>query len=245
MNRFTQYEILLKPNGHLSGWLGHLLHGLLYARMKQVDPVASAKVHEQKNTPFSLCYQQSAGRVCLTLNVWDETLREIIPQAFSVGAMVEISQTSAWIEDVTIVREFDRGTHLENSPLASSPRQRFRLEFLTPTCFKSSGQIMLFPEGRRIIESLYRSMPGSALNNHKEQIRELSAVILPLAYQLQTKSFSGGNYRFNGFTGYCEYSVARSISRGNWQMLQLLLAVAPYSGVGYKTAMGMGAVKVV
>lgn len=60
----------------------------------------------------------------------------------------------------------------------------------------------------------------------------------PLCYALQTKDISFGSFVLTGFAGWCEYRADSAPET------QALLRVLPYTGVGYKTAQGMGAVQV-
>jgi len=61
VNSFTQYKIPLQPEGSLTGWLGHLLHGTLFARLEQERPATGTELHAQNRKPFSLWYQQREG----------------------------------------------------------------------------------------------------------------------------------------------------------------------------------------
>ena len=63
-------------------------------------------------------------------------------------------------------------------------------------------------------------------------------VLHPLCYALQTKDISFGSFVLTGFVGWCEYQVDGSPEA------QVLLRALPYMGAGYKTAQGMGAVRV-
>jgi CRISPR-associated endoribonuclease Cas6 len=90
---------------------------------------------------------------------------------------------------------------------------------------------LLFPEGRLVVESAARAsglpMPGLP-----------AECLQPLRHALKTTEVSFGPFVLTGFTGWCEYRAAPAPE------LQALLRAMPYTGLGYKTAQGMGAVQV-
>ena len=224
MRSFTQYEIVLQPEGTLTGWLGHLLHGALFARLEQVQPALGTALHTNNRKPFSLWYQQREGLLVWNLNIWDDVLAAIMPMLFASGTILRLSRTDARVLSFAPCQ----GRLLERPmpPLACC-----HLRFISPTCFRSSGQSLLFPESRLVLESVARAT-GLPCPAQPEQ------VLLPLQYSLQTKNIFFGSFKLTGFVGWCEYSV------NNSSEVQALLRSLPYTGVGYKTAQGMGAVRI-
>ena len=62
-------------------------------------------------------------------------------------------------------------------------------------------------------------------------------------YTLHTQRFNFGEYGQTGFVGNCEFRLHYDLPAPLRQHLQLLAAFALFSGVGLKTAMGMGQVR--
>ena len=221
---FRQYEIVLRPEGVLTGWLGRLLHGALFARLAQGRPDLGTVLHAQNRKPFSLWYRQREGLLFWHLSTWDDALAVAIPELFAAGTVLRLSQT-----DAQVLSFAPRGAlRLEQS---ASPLTCCRLRFITPTCFRSDGQPLLFPESRLLLESAARAT-GLPCPAQPEQ------ALRPLCYALQTRDISFGPFVLTGFTGWCEYRVENSPET------QALLRVLPYTGAGYKTAQGMGSVRV-
>jgi len=221
---FTQYEIVLRPEGTLTGWLGHLLHGVLFACLEQVHSALRTVLHEQNRKPFSQWYQLREGLLIWHFSTWDDALAAAIPDLFSEGTILRLSQTNARVLSIA-----PRGVLRPEQP--ASPLTRCRLQFVTPTCFRSAGQPLLFPESRLILESAARTTGLSCPIQPEQALR-------PLLYDLETRDISFGSFVLTGFAGWCEYRVENSPEA------QALLRVLPYTGVGYKTAQGMGAVRV-
>jgi len=222
LSAFTQFEILLRLEGTLTGWLGHLLHGMLFAQLAQVDPLLAGHLHAQKRKPFSLWYQEREGLILLHVSTWDEALGVALPGAFPPGNFARLSRTRAEILSCS---------QKEPPSERQAALEQFRLCFLSPACFRSSGRTLLFPEGRLIVESLSRAS-GLPMPDVPDQC------LRPLRYALKTEEVLFGPYVLTGFVGWCEYSAVAAPE------LQALLRVMPYTGIGYKTAQGMGAVQV-
>ena len=230
---FTQYQITLRPEGTLTGWLGHLLHGALFARIDATNPALGQALHDQTRKPFSLRYALREGAIDLTLNVWDNALRAAIPSAFLVGGWARLSQTNARILSVA----------LQPVSTPPAPRDAPRLRFLTPTCFRSNGRALLFPEGRLLCQSLCRDWAVAGGEPFAaDSVAALGAALYPTGHQLQTEKVSFGQFALCGFRGTCEYAIDPALPAELRAALWRLLSVLPYFGVGYKTAQGMGAV---
>ncbi|MDR3085296.1 MAG: CRISPR system precrRNA processing endoribonuclease RAMP protein Cas6 [Christensenellaceae bacterium] len=226
MQTYMQFEITLRPEGELFGWLGHLLHGALFAQLAKAGPPLATRIHAGEKKPFSLYFSYQGGLVTLHLNAWDDELCKAIPTAFSVGTRLLLSRTEAQVERFALRQELN---------WRADPAEfgQFRLHFISPTCFRPTRQTLLFPEGEYIIESLTRST-GLALNGEAGQFLQ------PLRYSLHTEAVNFKLYSITGFLGWAEYAIAANAPAE----LQAELRALPYTGLGYKTTQGLGAVRI-
>jgi CRISPR-associated endoribonuclease Cas6 len=89
---------------------------------------------------------------------------------------------------------------------------------------------------------------------HKEQIEQYiqDEGIVIEDYQLQSHRVSFVDHPQRGFTGSCkyhlrgpDYATTPEMPLTVRQQIRLLAGLAFYTGVGYKTAMGMGQVRLV
>lgn len=120
-----------------------------------------------------------------------------------------------------------------------------RLTFLTPTSFKQDGQYALFPSIRLIFQSLMlkfdESSPESSifspeLLQHYEQYAKISS------YRLRSTNFNLKGQRIHAFIGNVIIFI-----HGPMQMVNtawMLARFGEYSGIGIKTGIGMGAMRV-
>lgn len=136
----------------------------------------------------------------------------------------------------------------------SAAQKRYCFEFATPTAFsqgqKSWGkQLHLFPEPALVFESLARQWESFApatlrLANHGLTSRQIAAwceeQVIVLRYTLETRYLPSSKFGQSGFQGNIVYEVKGAPTAPEAQWLSSLARFALFSGVGYKTTMGMG-----
>ena len=123
--------------------------------------------------------------------------------------------------------------------------RKIKVRFLTPTSFKQNGEYVLFPSIRLIFQSLMMKFDVSndVMETYSEEVLghyEEHAKIFE--YRLRSTLFSLEKIRIPAFQG--EVSI---FIKGPQQMVNLahmLLHFGEYSGVGIKTGMGMGGIKI-
>lgn len=136
----------------------------------------------------------------------------------------------------------------------SAAQKRYQFEFATPTVFsqgqKSWGkQLHMFPEPAMVFESLARQWevfapPSLRLANHGLTPRAIAEWcqedIIVLRYMLETRYLPSSKFGQSGFQGNIIYEVKGAPTAPEALWLSSLARFALFSGVGYKTTMGMG-----
>ena len=119
------------------------------------------------------------------------------------------------------------------------------LVFESPTAFRSQGRTVLFPTSRLVFGSLLSRWNSYApLPLDTALLEPLEMGIDVDRYTLQTQMQDFGRYQLQvGFVGQCTFGVRKDVATEVvWGML-LLAAFAFFAGVGYRTTMGMGQVR--
>lgn len=120
-------------------------------------------------------------------------------------------------------------------------QEKFNLFFLSPTCFRHDGNLHLLPLPSLIFNGLvkrwmyFSDIPIPVINTDHLQI---------LRYKLKTDSVLFNNYNLVGFKGNCQYGFVNELAEIERWPFFILLNFASIAGLGYKTTMGMGQVKV-
>ncbi len=124
---------------------------------------------------------------------------------------------------------------------AERPPSRVRLEFVSPTTFRSGGRYVPLPQPELVFGSLLDRWQGFAPVGLSPEVRRFAAEAVAVSqYDLRSRSLpakEGGLYI--GFTGPVTF-VALNRDRYWLSALNLLAVYAFYSGVGYGTAAGLG-----
>jgi CRISPR-associated endoribonuclease Cas6 len=123
--------------------------------------------------------------------------------------------------------------------------RRAQLLFQTVTSFKQNGRYVLFPQERLILQSLMmrwnEAFPMCPLDD-ADAFQAMLAGIQIGDYNLRTSRFLLKGVRIPGFVGSCRMDVKLALPLQ--ELWHTLLAFADYAGIGIKTGLGMGGVRV-
>jgi len=245
--------------------MGHQAHALLLALVREVDPTLAASLHEQGGErPFTVSPLQGgrlrgeqivipAGETCrLRFTLLDGgRIWACLSQQFLRGRLSVRLDNDHFTLLRTLATPEPGGWagYSDWQTLAATTAARYlTLEFASPTAFNRGDKLFhLLPDPKWVFESLARSwniFAPAALQLDKQVIGEFAAEQVLLAdYELHTTTLHFPKYSQKGFTGRCSYQV-----RGEGECaarLAMLAEFARYSGVGYKTTMGMGQARLV
>ncbi len=219
-----------------------LMHGLL---METIDIRYADQLHTQGLHPYSQFVDNIDGHNVWTLNLLDDESYERI-------ALPITSLTSAHIRYKNDVIFFGKAavTRLSYEELFFSNRTNnhssdmLKMEFLTPTAFKSSGRYSILPTLRQIILSIskrFDSAFGIEFNDYTELEEAVLRELTVSHFKLESTSFSVDGARIPSFKGSIEFRIK---GEDNFRSYICMLGdFAQYSGVGIKTALGMGRVR--
>jgi CRISPR-associated endoribonuclease Cas6 len=260
-------ELSQKGDATIPATMGHQIHALFINLVKRFDPVLASRLHDEPGyRPFTvspLIGEASAGerialrrgRTChlrITLfdggYIWHHLSTYILesgPVLLSLGSaqlglvrmiVTQAADSTGWAASTTW-----------NGLVTLPAQQMVTLRFVSPTAFSvGDRKFDLFPKPGLIWESLLRVWnayaPGS-LRMEKQEIREAVRKQITLVQcDIATRVMHYPKYMQKGFVGTCTYQVEQE---SVWTaQLTTLAGFAHFSGVGYKTTMGMGQVQV-
>ncbi len=256
-------ELTASNTATIAATMGHQAHALFLDLVQQTDPALSTRLHDEPNyRPFTVspltgvraqgesvslrpglrCNLRftllDGGRIwqCLSqhfLEAGPITLR-LGAAEFALGRMLATptADASGW------------AGYSDWQSLASAPASRYiTLRFASPTAFSiGDKRFALFPEPLLVWDSLMRvwnSYAPEPLQVDKPPLRDfIERRVVVADYELHTATLHYPNYTQKGFLGTCTYLVQEPGDCA--QRLAALAGFARYSGVGYKTTMGMG-----
>jgi CRISPR-associated endoribonuclease Cas6 len=242
-----QYRIHLvaDENQAITQNMGYQMYGAL---MKYVQPDFAERLHEQAASPIAqaLTSRGANGKALWTLNLFGEEVigevGEILTkysqfylEPFELNVhteSIEVSEPIKYQELIKIARE-------------ASPKKFYRMNFNTTTSFKSNDEYMIFPSSLHIVSSLinkwnYFSQDFSL--EDEDAVREMIRGLKITSYRLSSSRFTMKGTVIPGFQGYIDITPKLSVPL--MEIFKLLMIFSNYSGVGIKTSLGMGNVKV-
>lgn len=124
--------------------------------------------------------------------------------------------------------------------------QRYiKVQFQTPTAFKSQGRYVFYPDLYLIYNSLMNKYDESSVSESlksEELLDELVKYSEIVNYNLRSTSYSIGKAKIPAFTGSITIKVNGPQTLINFA--NTIMQFGEYSGVGIKSAMGMGKIKI-
>ncbi|MCM1326311.1 MAG: CRISPR-associated endoribonuclease Cas6 [Bacteroidales bacterium] len=119
-----------------------------------------------------------------------------------------------------------------------------RLKFLTPTSFKSGGVYINMPDVRYIYQSLmnkYSAASDDMDMYDEETLEQLTTNSRIVRYNLRSAVFPLEGVKIPSFMGEMDIKILGTPTMAKY--VRLLVRFGEYSGVGIKTAIGMGGLR--
>lgn len=221
-----------------------LLQGVM---MQQLSQDYAEELHLQGLKPYSQYIRIEDGKPVWHIKTYSKTATShIIPvlikedfHDFTIthdGQVVEIKQKILHTAQVS---------QLFNEFYTKEADTYISIEFLTPSSFKKSGRYSFLPEISNIYYSLMQKFDAVLMEDKMfsaetyEQLIECSELS---SYSLRSVYYSMEGIKIPAFIGRITMRIhgPQTMKR----FARLLLRFGEYSGVGIKTAIGMGAIQV-
>jgi CRISPR-associated endoribonuclease Cas6 len=218
--------------------LGRALHALCFRWFANTNPELAESLHQQENLPMSLGLEYcSPKKMLLKISLLHKELLAPLLWGMNVDLGNEITlagipcQLGSWI-DITQASSFEKMVQL--------PAQNtIDLEFLSPTSFKQGKNIQPFPLPELVFNGLLRRWNLFAPEKLHFPTVEWSGVVS--AYELKTYAMKMEGGAEIGAKGLIRYRFADTEQA---KIATTLAHFATFAGIGRKTTMGMGQVKV-
>lgn len=241
----TRMKYDLEPDLPLSWHSASLFQGAL---MEKIDPQYGEILHRSELKPYSQYLDVHAGRASWILQtLTDEAEAGLIAfPSLSKGDAIHLKRLGLSAKILDVQREtLSEQELLQKTFFANCPRT-VKCRFVTPAAFKTQGRYQIYPTVRHIFGSLIQKY--SAAHTQTEilddsLLDDLQQMVSVAGYRLQSVSFSVEGVSIPSFTGWLSLRISGPRQLVN--LVHLLLQFGAYSGVGIKTAMGMGALRLI
>lgn len=198
-------------------------------------------LHAQGETPISQFLYREGSETFWRVNLLDQYAADAVCPILDGLKTLPLHSGEIGIEQ-TERRTATAETLIQDAARNGATRF-FKLLFRSPTAFKQAGRYVILPDKELILQSLVNkwntAFPSYPLGD-ADALRMLTEGIRVSDYRLRTTRFSIKENKIPGFIG--ELTLDAQLAAPIMELWTLLLAFSEYSGVGIKTALGMGGV---
>lgn len=215
--------------------------------MECLDPSYAAYLHEQGYNPYSQHLELGEEKYWVIKTVDQDAYEQVILPLLDSGFQsFEIKKKNMVMHIKNKEVKTREKRELMDKFYSSECNRFLNLEFLTPTSFKQGGHYVIIPDVRLIFQSLMNKYSASCTDmdmydeNVLEELVKNSSVV---NYKLCSTYFQMEGIKIPSFRGKIGIKIGGTDTITKYA--RFLSEFGEYSGIGIKTAMGMGAMKVI
>ena len=224
--------------------LGPFMQGVL---MERANRSYAELLHQLPFNPYSqyVCKDRD-GALLWKINALNAEAAEHVIEPVRKMNSFEVRSRKETFEVVKTTTETINLKSLLDS-IYEPGESKAKIQFITPTSFKSQGAYVFMPTARLMLQNLLMHY-GQVYDQNKEADEETVSFIDQhvriVSYDLQSRYFahvSGGDKKIPAFAGNLTLSMNGPTTVVG--LVRMLLKFGEYAGVGIKTSMGMGGIK--
>ncbi|MDO4296707.1 MAG: CRISPR system precrRNA processing endoribonuclease RAMP protein Cas6 [bacterium] len=240
----SRLKIRLEKEANLSYQMGSLFQGAL---MELLSEELGELLHRPERHAYAQHLEYSDGRWYWVITTMAEELRRgIILEGLMLRSSISIKKNEMEIK-------FEEKQLME-LPLEQLSRRMYegdasrylQLSFLTPTAFKINGSYVFHPDVRAMYISLmnrYAAMDPTQDMRDEDALEELVKATQIVRYNLKSTRFFLESTSVPSFVG--SLTLRFGGTQTMCRFADFLFHVGEYSGIGIKTSMGMGAIRLI
>lgn len=216
----------------------------LYAWMlEQVPRIYGQELHMEGETPISqsLCFDRETQQTVWTIQLLTDEMVSVFSPVLDELQYIQLRGTE--LQASLIGQNETDGAQLLQQARQLESERRTRLCFATATAFKSDGRYAIFPQEKWLLQSLTLKWnlicPDMPLDD-ADAFAALEKGIHIVDYSLRTVRYPLKNVKIPSFVG--NIVIESRLPAPLQEIWQLLVCLAPYTGVGIKTTLGMGSI---
>ena len=265
-------DLTALDEGVLPVLAGELAHAAFYAIVQSVDPALSQQMHDAQGrsafalsplygywrSPYDRKVKVNAGQQgWLRISLLDDRVFEVFQEHLLHSALPtirlgEVRLAITHVYGAPGSHPWCGFTTLDELRRVRAPPTLWALEFASPTAIRwgeadnQARRIEIFPQPRMAVAGLrsrWDKLTGETWGREFEEWVERN-VIVGTVRRWQMESFTYQRQRYRGGVGALEYHVLDAGHADNVAQLNRLLHLAFYTGIGYKTTMGLGQVRI-
>lgn len=241
----TRLQIILaKPREiRLSVNMSSLLQGVI---MEMISSESATEFHSGSRQPYSQFVQITEDKVVWTIHTMTKKAYEqiIVPLMDEKVESIYIRYKDLELKIVDKEVETVSYEQLRKDYYFTDGSRYQKIQFVTPTAFKSQGQYVFYPSIRLIFQSLmmkYDAFSDDGELFGDEIMEHFEKHVRVVKYKLRSYDFHLEGTKVPAFLG--EITVKIEGAQALVNLAQYLLRFGEFAGVGIKCGIGMGGMR--
>ena len=231
-----------KENIRYTSNTASVFHGLL---MEQLTEAYAERMHENGLRPFSQnVLPLESGGIWTVSSLTAEDSEKIIPSVLKLetAEIIQKNDTLTFLEPQK--KSISYPDLFRKHYISGDPTRLIRLRFETATAFKSNGQYLNMPSSKLLLTGLVKrydltcDIHDTVYDTLFEEIEQRVSIS---GFRIHSTTFSLEGVRIPAYIG--EITLRISGNQTFRSYINMLCDYAQYSGIGIKTALGMGRVR--
>lgn len=215
--------------------------------MELIDSDYADKLHNSNTNPYSIRFFRDNDKQIWRINTFDTEAKEKI-----IDVLLDPNLKSITIkhrnETIKIIEKILKVTTYEDlieKYYLNDSKRYIRVNFATPTSFKSNGKYMIYPTTRTIFQSLINKFSAYSdkitldMDGLLENFENYSEIT---DYRMRSTRFHLEGVTIPSFIGEVTIKITGPQMMVN--LANMLASFGEYAGVGIKTSIGMGAIEI-
>lgn len=215
--------------------------------MENIDTSYAAYLHEQRYNPYSQHLEMGDKKYWVIKTLKKEAYEQmILPLLDSDFQDFELKRKNIQIKINKKELKIQSKKELLDRFYSKEVSRIIQMELMTPTSFKSSGEYIIMPDLRLLYQNLMNKYSYACEDMEmcdESILEELSSKSKIINYRLNSVFFEMERVKIPSFRGKMGIKINGTDTMAKYA--RLLMEFGEYAGVGIKTAMGMGAMRIV
>jgi CRISPR-associated endoribonuclease Cas6 len=238
----ARLEMRLGKREDISYQMSSLFHGVL---MELLPEEYAEQLHISKLHPYTQHLELRTGEwfwIVTALN--EESIQKIIVSILMSVKKITVKKHQLEIDILDKKYQELSDREIAFSFYQQQAKKYISIQFVTPTAFKQNGKYLNYPDIRSLYLNLmnkYDAVSEQESMRDEETLDQLVENTTISRYELRSTVFCLEGVRIPAFLGRLTLRLDGAQTMANFA--DVLLQFGTYSGIGIKTALGMGAIR--
>ena len=225
---------------------GSLMQGAL---MELISPEYAEYLHSNGLHPYSQYIYKDNTRQCYVwkISTLDKTAKtEIIDKVQNIDSIcLKHHNIKLNVQKSSVIKPISYKDFANEFMVNNEASKKIVVKFITPTTFKSQGDYIIFPQIHNIYTNLlskWNTFSKEVSLQDEDTQNHLISHTNMIGYNLRSTKYHMESIKINSFMGEACFYVKGPLMLVS--IANLLFEYAKYSGIGAKTAIGMGGISI-